>query len=621
MLVCKLGVVVLTLLLTMAWPPSEAAAYEPRETPVGEAGGAHPCGINRDGSIVVVSDPNGEGWAQWTVASGLTQIGGLVSNTSDVQVSDDGRYLTQWHWDITIARITQFDSATGTTVEVSGLHSIVTRPAVSPSGDRISWLELRRGQVGSPTFIGIRQWNRTSQQVTTVLDFTADGWDGFAAGLPSSNGRFLSIGNLTDLDALEVLDTTSRSRITVQRPNDVRSPRVSLLGISDDGQRFLWLDAASRGDRWTVSDRTGAVLSQVDLSHTMSFQDDVAQFVRGEYHFAADGSEVVAIGARPSPVPRGEPIAYRWPVGGALEVVETSRVVSGIRMSSPSPRLSSSWCAVSADLRYAVVVDPLISPPSAIRRADLDSVAPRQIDPSEVIGAQLSDQLTRLYSAFFERVSDADGLRFWMRERANGMSLASVAEQFARSDEFIDTFGPLDDEAFVIQVYKNVLDRAPDAEGLTFWLDQLKAGTTRGSLMVGFSESPEYIDQTATTTPAFDSRVASVSRLYRAFFDRPGDAGGLSFWFDEIAADRADLSHIASGFVLSNEFVALYGHVDDDAFVDLVYRNVLGRVPDGDGRAFWIDQLAAGRSRGDMMIGFSESPEYVVATNTLPPTG
>jgi hypothetical protein len=45
--------------------------------------------------------------------------------------------------------------------------------------------------------------------------------------------------------------------------------------------------------------------------------------------------------------------------------------------------------------------------------------------------------------------------------------------------------------------------------------------------------------------------------------------------------------------------------------VDLVYQNVLGRAPDTGGRAYWKGQLDTGaRSRGNVMIGFSESAEY-----------
>ncbi len=603
--------------------PTGVGAFEPNEVVVGETSRAHPCGISRDGNTVVFRGESGDGWERWTPGSGADPIGGAVSSTSDVQVSDDGRYLTQRYWDSTIARITQFDAATGITLELSGLHKIVSRPAVSPSGAQVTWAERRAQEVGAPTFVGVRQWNRATGQVTTLLDVTNDDWISAGSVVPSSNGRFLSIGwspRPERFTAVQVIDTINRSRFTAQRPEGLQFAR--LLGISDAGNRFLWLDGTDfTDDRWIVADRTGAIESEINLGHTMSF-DGQALRMEGEYHFAPDGSEVLAIGARPAQSqPRGEGIAYRWRIGGELETIETSLVVSGIAQNSPSPRLSSSWCGVSADLRFVAVVDPTATPAMSISRADLDSVAPRRITSREVTGPQLSDQVTRLYEAFFDRSPDNEGLDFWMRQRAAGVSLASVAEQFALGDEFNQTYGPLDDDAFVRRIYTNVLDRSPEEEGLAFWVARLRSGTTRGALMIGFSESPENIEQTGTTAPVFDPRVASISRLYRAFFGRTGDDEGLTFWFDEISSGRASLSRISSGFVLSAEFTADYGDLDDSRFVDLVYENVLGRSPDAGGRSFWLSQLAAGRSRGDMMIGFSESPEFIVSTDTVPASG
>ena len=53
----------------------------------------------------------------------------------------------------------------------------------------------------------------------------------------------------------------------------------------------------------------------------------------------------------------------------------------------------------------------------------------------------------------------------------------------------------------------------------------------------------------------------------------------------------------------------------------IVYQNVLHREPDPDGFAYWLAGLDSGKfGRGQMMIGFSESPEYVAQTGTLAPT-
>ena len=68
---------------------------------------------------------------------------------------------------------------------------------------------------------------------------------------------------------------------------------------------------------------------------------------------------------------------------------------------------------------------------------------------------------------------------------------------------------------------------------------------------------------------------------------------------------------ISEHFAGSAEFRALYGNLDDRQFVELVYRNVLGREADLAGRSHWLAQLAAGRPRGQIMLGFSDSEEFV----------
>ena len=74
---------------------------------------------------------------------------------------------------------------------------------------------------------------------------------------------------------------------------------------------------------------------------------------------------------------------------------------------------------------------------------------------------------------------------------------------------------------------------------------------------------------------------------------------------------------MSNAFAESAEFIATYGATSDEQFVDLVYANVMGRPADADGRAYWLQQLATGLSRGEMMTGFSESVEFVTKVGPL----
>lgn len=107
-----------------------------------------------------------------------------------------------------------------------------------------------------------------------------------------------------------------------------------------------------------------------------------------------------------------------------------------------------------------------------------------------------------------------------------------------------------------------------------------------------------------------DGRDGQVFRLYRAFFLRDPDGDGVRYWIGQARWNGRSMVTIAQAFADSEEFQQRYGTLGDAGFVDLVYRNVLGRTADDDGRAYWLDQLARGMPRGEMMLNFSESVEF-----------
>lgn len=108
----------------------------------------------------------------------------------------------------------------------------------------------------------------------------------------------------------------------------------------------------------------------------------------------------------------------------------------------------------------------------------------------------------RLYQSIFARVPDAEGLDFWTNVQRDGTDLQTIVEGdaelgidgFANAPEFVAEYGEdVDptDEAFITQLYENLLGRAPDEAGLEFFTN-LPEGATIGDVVVAFSESPEF---------------------------------------------------------------------------------------------------------------------------------
>ncbi len=190
---------------------------------------------------------------------------------------------------------------------------------------------------------------------------------------------------------------------------------------------------------------------------------------------------------------------------------------------------------------------------------------------------------------------DSDGI-------PNGVE-ASVGRNPVVRDN--DIFG--NNQLFVMQQYRDFLLRETDATGLNYWLSEFSAGrATRTSMISSSINSAE-----------FGARVAPVARLYFAYFKRIPDYAGLTFWVSEFKVKT--LQEVSNAFALSQEFQNTYGTLNNSAFVNLVYQNILGRTADAAGATYWVGELNAGRAtRGAMMTAFSESPENLrLSTNKV----
>lgn len=162
-------------------------------------------------------------------------------------------------------------------------------------------------------------------------------------------------------------------------------------------------------------------------------------------------------------------------------------------------------------------------------------------------------------------------------------------------------FGPHGDSgAFVRRTYLDLFDRQPTSTELFNAASDLNDGNPS----IG-----QYLSSLVQGS-AYQSKTGGVTRLYRAFFLRPPDTPGLQYWWDGVNNGRS-LHRIANIMASSAEFIERYGNLTNADYVDRVYQNVLGRPADPDGKAHWVGELESGkRTRGQVMVGFSESSEY-----------
>ena len=107
--------------------------------------------------------------------------------------------------------------------------------------------------------------------------------------------------------------------------------------------------------------------------------------------------------------------------------------------------------------------------------------------------------ITQLYVGYFDRAPDPEGLEFWIEVLEGGFPLDAIAQDFATQPEAVSTYPFLDDdtdvEAFITAIYDNLFDRAPDAAGLAFWKGVLEGGFPPGSFILAIIEGASPADE------------------------------------------------------------------------------------------------------------------------------
>jgi hypothetical protein len=188
------------------------------------------------------------------------------------------------------------------------------------------------------------------------------------------------------------------------------------------------------------------------------------------------------------------------------------------------------------------------------------------------------------------------------------------------------TFTGTAEKSLVSHYYRSLLGRAPDAGGKAFWESEALRVSTLGAnvneawfaLAISFINSPEY--SLATKTDA-----QFVTDLYRTFFNRAPDSGGLGYWTGQLGSGLPREVLLAS-FLFSPEFTgftqSIFGNTavrpEYNMVVDF-YRGLLGRLPDNGGFTDWLGRLKTAQCSGASAVtaaadsisnSFVTSPEY-----------
>jgi hypothetical protein len=155
-------------------------------------------------------------------------------------------------------------------------------------------------------------------------------------------------------------------------------------------------------------------------------------------------------------------------------------------------------------------------------------------------------------------------------------------------------------EAFVRQLYLDLLNRTADPGGLSGWVNWINTGVyTRAQAASQFFQSQEFY-----ITGSY------ITKLYEGIMLRDPDYAGWVGWYNYLNAGFSQ-TDILNQFLISPEFQSRYGNLDNTAFVTLAYNNILNRAPDPASLAQWVAWLNNGTyTRAQVMYQFIISPEF-----------
>lgn len=105
-------------------------------------------------------------------------------------------------------------------------------------------------------------------------------------------------------------------------------------------------------------------------------------------------------------------------------------------------------------------------------------------------GFATKELITKIYTGYYNRAPDPEGLAYWIGRSDAGMSAADIAQSYSVQPESTANYPYLVNPTlegttgFITAVYANLFNRAPDVEGLLYWISQLEAGRPVGSMIL-----------------------------------------------------------------------------------------------------------------------------------------
>jgi len=144
----------------------------------------------------------------------------------------------------------------------------------------------------------------------------------------------------------------------------------------------------------------------------------------------------------------------------------------------------------------------------------------------------------RLYVAAMGRRPDRATFDTLVRRHDRQVTLETMGAEFARTPEFIDRYGAMDNPTFVAAVFQNLLGRAPTSTEQSSWVSKLGTSTTRASFVVQMSRTASY-----KAKMLHESRVVDI---WFVLLRRAPDSGAFNTWLPKFGSGTSTATAVSS---------------------------------------------------------------------------
>lgn len=155
-------------------------------------------------------------------------------------------------------------------------------------------------------------------------------------------------------------------------------------------------------------------------------------------------------------------------------------------------------------------------------------------------------QIQAAYVTFFNRPADVAGLNYWSSYKGSDVDLYNT---FAQSAEYTSLFTGQNHTATVVTIYTNLFGRAPDVDGLSYWVAQLDSG----ALSIGTIANAIKTGAQGTDATIIANKTTAATAFTAALDTEPEVAGYASPSASGLASVKAWLAAVTTDASLATQ--------------------------------------------------------------------